>query len=737
MSLLVVSNRLPVTVTEREGQIKFQKSAGGLVSGLSVYLDSLKSSSIVEKKYLWVGWPGVPVAENKKKEVKEKLLSEVSSYPVFISEKAMDNFYHGFCNKTIWPLFHYFPSYTIYDEEYWETYIKMNHNFHDAVLEVAKPGDIIWIHDYHLMLLPKMLREKLKNPIGFFLHIPFPSFEMFRLLPGKWRTQILQGLLGAHLVGFHTHDYTQYFLKCVHRILGYEHNMGKIIVGDHIVKADAFPMGIDYKKYHGAVSTREVQRHKKELKKTLSGYKVILSIDRLDYTKGILNRLKAYSDFLERNQRWHGKVVMVMVVVPSRIGVEQYQDMKKQIDALAGNINGKFGTLSWAPILYQYKSLPFNPLVALYSISDVALITPLRDGMNLVAKEYVAAQEDQTGVLILSEMTGASHEMAEAVIINPNNIEEIVEALETAMEMLPEEQVKRNKILQKRLQYYDVSKWAESFIHELTALREEQNRFNKKILGPGPRKQLLQDYIKAKKRLVFLDYDGTLIPFSENPQEARPGKDLLGMLENLAADKKTQIVLTSGRDKETLQDWFGSLDIGLIAEHGIWFKEKNKDWRIIKPLSSEWKEQILPVLETYADRLPGSFVEEKDYSVVWHYRRADAGTGSIIAKELVDYLVDFTANIDIQVMQGHKIIEVTDVDVNKSSAGIHWLASYNSDFIMAIGDDWTDEYLFKVLPERAYSIRVGITQSHARFNLRDSGEVISLLGRLIKSARSA
>src|SRR4030066_57564 len=364
MRLLVVSNRLPVTVAEREGKLKFQKSAGGLVSGLSVYLDSLKSSSIVEKKYVWVGWPGIAIADKKKEEVKAKLQAEVDSYPVFITEKDMDKFYHGICNKTIWPLFHYFPSYTIYDEEYWDIYQKTNETFRDAVLEVVKPNDVVWIHDYHLMLLPKMLREKIKNPIGFFLHIPFPNFEIFRLMPGKWRTEILKGLLGAHLIGFHTHDYTQYFLRCVHRILGYEHNMGKIIVNDHVIKADTFPMGIDFDKYNNAGCTKEVQKRKKELEKTLAGFKVILSIDRLDYTKGILNRLQAYETFLEKNPEWRGKVILVLIVVPSRIGVEHYQEMKQHIDALAGKISGKFGTINWTPILYQYKSLPFNSLVA-------------------------------------------------------------------------------------------------------------------------------------------------------------------------------------------------------------------------------------------------------------------------------------------------------------------------------------------------------------------------------------
>jgi len=735
MRLLVVSNRLPITITEKQGSYKFQKSAGGLVSGLSVYLDSLKSSSSVENKYVWVGWPGIAVADKKKNEIRNKLLTDYDSYPVFITEKYMDKFYHGFCNNTIWPLFHYFTSYTIYDEEYWNSYRKTSEIFFDAVMEVVRPDDIVWIHDYHLMLLPEMLRKKIKNPIGFFLHIPFPHFEIFRLLPEKWRTDILNGLLGANLVGFHTHDYTQYFLHCVHRILGHEHNMGKIIINGHIIKADTFPMGIDFDKYHNAAGTKEVHKRKIELNKTLGHFKVILSIDRLDYTKGILNRLQAYNTFLENNSKWREKVILVLIVVPSRIGVEHYQEMKKQIDALAGNINGKYGNVHWTPILYQYKSLPFNPLVALYSVSDVALITPLRDGMNLIAKEFVSVKKDKTGVLVLSEMTGAAKEMGEAIIMNPNNIEEIVEALEKALDMPHEEQIKRNSALQKRLATYDVRRWAQDFIKELLSLKKEQNNFLSKILGPTSRKQLIKDFIISKKRLIFLDYDGTLVPYSDNPQKTKPNKIILNILENLSADKATEIVLTSGREKSVLEKWFGALNIGLIAEHGIWLRGDNKKWDIIKPMANEWKNQINPLLEIYTDRLPGSFIEEKEYSIVWHYRKADADIGSLIAKELIDYLVNLTANMDIQVMQGDKVIEITNTDVNKSNAGARWVSKNKHDFIMAIGDGWTDEFLFKTLPETAYSIRVGMTQSYAKFNLRNNREVLDLLKLIIKNKK--
>jgi len=447
MRLLVVSNRLPFTVIEKRGRLELTESAGGLVSGLSAYLDSLGSSSFA-KEYIWVGWPSISISDENKEKLKLKL-AEFRAYPVFIPEDTMEKFYHGFCNKTLWPLFHYFPSYAMYDEDYWLHYKKVNEIFCSTITEIVKPEDVVWIHDYHLMLLPKLLREKKPNlPIGFFLHIPFPTFEMFRLLPGKWRSEILNGILGADLIGFHTHDYAEYFLRCVLRVLGYEHNMGKIITEGRVVKVDTFPMGIDFRKFYDATNIIEVHEERSNLKKSLGDFKVILSIDRLDYTKGIINRLQGYEIFLEKNQKWHGKVILVVVVVPSRIGVEHYRQMKRQIDELVGKINGRFGRIGWTPILYQYRFLPFNKLVLLYNISDVALITPLRDGMNLIAKEYISTRTDKTGVLILSEMAGASSELVEAIIINPNNREEIANALKEALEMSDEEQMRRIQSMQ-------------------------------------------------------------------------------------------------------------------------------------------------------------------------------------------------------------------------------------------------------------------------------------------------
>lgn len=736
MRLIVVSNRLPVTVEKKDGKFDLKISPGGLVSGLTAYLDSIKVSSKNKSKknpeYLWIGWPEIDPDEKTKKQLKKKELPKLNAYPVFIPEESVDKYYHGFCNNTIWPLFHYFPSYTAFDSDFWHHYKLVNNLFFEAVSEVIKPGDIVWVHDYHLMLLPNLLRQKYPElSIGFFLHIPFPVFEIFRLLPGEWREEILEGLLGSDLVGFHIHDYTQYFLRCVLRILGCENNMGKIVYGNRIIKAETFPMGIDYDKYHDAVSSAAVESNKDKLLKILSDVKVVLSIDRLDYTKGIINRLEAYEKFLEDNPEWHGKVILVIIVVPSRTGVDQYRQMKKQIDEMVGKINGRFGKMNWIPTLYQYRSLSFDSLVALYSVSDVAMITPLRDGMNLIAKEYIAARKRSDGVLILSEMAGTAKELGEAVIINPNNIEEIAHALKRALEMPLDEQIAANTVMQARISNYNVVRWAEDFIQQLLLLKSEQRQFKACILNARSEKKLVSKYKKAKKRLIILDYEGTLVPFPGHPQKVEPGKNLIKLIKKLSEDKKNMVVIMSGSEREFLEKWFGNLKVAVVAENGSWIKGLDGEWRVIKPLTSDWKKQIVPILKMYADRLPGSFVEEKEYSASLYYRKADTALSLMRAKELLDDLVEFTANLDVHVIRGYRVIAVINSGVNKGTACLHWIKDKSYDFIFSAGDNWTDEELFKMMPRAGNSVRVGVVQSYADFNLHSYDKMLALLKQFL------
>ncbi|MBI4417384.1 MAG: bifunctional alpha,alpha-trehalose-phosphate synthase (UDP-forming)/trehalose-phosphatase [Ignavibacteriales bacterium] len=736
--LVIVSNRLPFIVRERAGELRYTPSVGGLATGLSAYLRSLDVPQSSVKDYLWVGWPGSTVNDASKARLRRETFEKFQSSPIFLSAEEMDLFYHGFCNGTLWPLFHYFPSLTTYREDYWKQYQQVNKTFAESVSEILKPDDIVWIHDYQLMLLPRLLRQYVpQSPIGFFLHIPFPSFEIFRLIPQEWRREILQGLMGADLVGFHTYEYTQNFLRCVLRILGIGNTMGSIIAHDRIVKAETFPMGIDVAHFAEAAQSPEVQRERDVLRKSLKTDKVILSVDRLDYTKGILNRLEAYEYLLENFKEYRRHVVLVMIVVPSRVAVRQYERMKKQIEETVGRINGKFGSVGWTPIIYQYKALPFHPLVAFYTVSDVALVTPLRDGMNLVAKEYVASRADDTGVLILSEMAGAAKELGEAVIINPNYREEVASAMRMALDMPLEEQRRRNRVMKERIRRYNVVRWAGDFVTQLLSVQDVRRSFYSKLLLEDSRSELTERYRASLSRGIYLDYDGTLSPFTLHPEDAAPSKELLTLLKILAGDSRNNITIISGRKRDVLGEWFESLPIRLVAEHGIWILEPGKEWVMAKPMNNSWKSSILPVLEQYADRLPGSFVEEKEFSAVWHYRGADPEHSESLAAELMDTLMGFTANVDAQVMRGNKIIEVRPVGVTKGIIGEELIQRANDEFVLFIGDDWTDEDLFKVLPGAAYSVKVGMAQTHARFMVQGVQDVLALLGQLASPSDGA
>jgi trehalose 6-phosphate synthase/phosphatase len=352
--------------------------------------------------------------------------------------------------------------------------------------------------------------------------------------------------------------------------------------------------------------------------------------------------------------------------------------------------------------------------------------------MNLVAKEYIASRVDKTGVLILSEMAGAAKELAEAIIVNPNHREEIAEALKTALEMPVKEQIRRNRVMQNRLRRSDVAHWAMSFIRELAASAPGVEGFGARPLGGSARAGLIRRYERSARRLLLLDYDGTLAPFAGYPHLAKPGRELLDLLRRLAADPLNEVALLSGRDKTTLEQWFGALPVGLVGEHGAWIKEAGRLWEMVKPLTAGWKPELLPILKSYADRIPGTFVEEKEFSVVWHYRNADPERGALAARELADDLLAFTASINVQVMQANKAVEVRSAGVHKGLAVQRWLARGGFDFVLAIGDDQTDEDIFAVLPERAYSIRIGMAQTQARFFLGEPAEVLKLLAAMVK-----
>ena len=736
MRLVIVSNRLPFTVSFKEGAPEFKASAGGLTTGLWSYLNRKPPTGSNRPDHLWMGWPGTSVPLEHEEAVRTYAAQQFNSCPVFLPEESMDRFYLGFCNKTIWPLFHYFPTLTRYEEEYWQEYQSVNRRFGEAVVNALQPDDLLWIHDYHLMLLPKLVREKFPEmPIGFFLHIPFPSWEIFRMLPRAWREEIIEGLLGSSLIGFHTHDYVRYFLTSVLRTAGYEHQLGSLALRDRVVKVDTFPMGVEFDRFSEAAASRGIESQAAELRQKCAGQKVIFSVDRLDYTKGLINRLRGYELFLKDNPQWHGKVVFVISVAPSRIGVESYQAMKLELEQTVGRITGDFGNVHWTPLVYQFRLLTFEEIVPLYRGCDVALITPLRDGMNLVAKEFIASRPDQTGVLILSEMAGAAKEMGEALIINPFHHEDFAQVLEQALTMPVEEQIRRNKLMQERLRRYDVNRWADDFIQAMLATQKVEAARRARVLTGKAQATLIQQYRSASCRALLLDYDGTLVPFAKEPGLARPDEELLNLLATLGADPANQVVIISGRPRRDLEEWFGDLPVALVAEHGVWLRHKDAEWRMLKAITTEWKDRVRPILQLYVDRLPEALLEEKEFSLAWHFRRADPEQAPLRAKELLDDLAGYTRNIDVQVLEGNKVIEIRNTGVNKGTAAMEWLTGNPPDFILSIGDDWTDEDLFRALPPTAWSVRVGLATTAARYYLSNHTVVRRVLRELSEVTR--
>ncbi|PZX56649.1 bifunctional alpha,alpha-trehalose-phosphate synthase (UDP-forming)/trehalose-phosphatase [Algoriphagus chordae] len=718
---IIVSNRLPISLRHRNGRFEFKPSAGGLATGLgSIYK---------EGDNIWIGWPGNTVDDPEQRAEIILELHDLKMAPVFLSKEDVEEFYEGFSNETLWPAFHYFTQYMVYNPEHWEAYVRVNQKFCDAILKKAGPDDTIWIHDYQLLLLPQMLREVLPNAtIAFFQHIPFPSYEILRMIP--WRKELLAGVCGADLIGFHTYDDMRHFLSAVGRINGLSSESGYIQAENRIINVDSFPMGIDYDKFAKQAKSKKTLRYVTEFGKQVENQKLLLTIDRLDYSKGIPQRIQAFNQLLEQHKELHGKVSMIMIVVPSRDKVQSYKELKEEIDLLVGRINSEYSTLNWVPVHYFYRSFPFEELSAFYNMSDIALVTPLRDGMNLVCKEFVASKTDQTGVLILSEMAGASKELQDAILVNPYDRQGVVDAIFNALSMPQEEQIARISSMQESLKKYDVFQWVKVFMDRLDHVKKKQEELTSKDVDTKVMNEIQASFKNAKNAVLFLDYDGTLTGFHSDPQKAVPDDELKGIVKDLS--ELAQVVVISGRDKDTLGRWFEGQNIDMIAEHGVWVKKKEDkgDWELYADVEDGWKDDIRKVMEYYVLRTPGAFIEEKHHSLVWHYRKVESGLGDLRMRELFSHLKYMARGHNLQVLEGNMVLEIKRPDINKGRAATAMMKGMEYDFILAIGDDWTDEDTFKAMPKNAYSIRVGYAYTQANFNIKSVKQVRQLLQKL-------
>jgi trehalose 6-phosphate synthase/phosphatase len=725
--VIIVSNRLPVSVKKDNGRLSFYPSVGGLATGLASYIEDSKNQ--------WIGWPGIASDELTDAD-RQAIVNELAKHncsPVFLSKREIDNFYNGYSNTVLWPQFHMLAKRQGVSagqrERWWSAYRSVNRQFAQAALNIAETSSRIWVHDYQLLLVPELLRaERSDLNSGFFLHIPFPDAKAFtRLAEHK---KLLRGMLGADVIGFHTQGYVANFIENCQAAGLAQTASNMITLGDHTVQVGNFPMGIDYEKYAGAGKSKAVKAAIRKYRKRYKKLRIIVAVDRLDPSKGLVERLEAYRTFLELEPKLRGKLVFSMVAAPSRTDVAAYRNLARRLRSLVNEINAAYGTAKWQPVDYMNFTVPFEEVTALLQIADVAFIAPLRDGMNLVAKEFVASTR-KGGVLILSQTAGAAHELPDAILVNPRSQEELVDALQQALTMRRRELRGRLKRMQQQLAANTVNDWAASFVETLQQPVPGTPAITRAMRGKS-RSRLLDDYRQAKKRLLFLDYDGSLVPFTENYKAAKPPKPLLSLLEALSADSRNDIVLISGRAPAELKQWFGGLPISLVAEHGAAIKKAgNKSWKTIEKVDTEWKKLLKPALEKYAAMTPKARVEVKPHSLVWHYRASPpyyAQKNAVIIKRVFKPLLN---NYGLQLVQGNKILEIKNPLISKGVAAGYWLGR-DYDFMLSIGDDATDEELFAVLPESVYSIKVGHGRTAARFRLPNSAEAVKLLRTLAK-----
>ncbi|MVZ67650.1 bifunctional alpha,alpha-trehalose-phosphate synthase (UDP-forming)/trehalose-phosphatase [Sphingobacterium sp. DK4209] len=724
---IIISNRLPIRIERQHGELHVIPSEGGLATGLgSIYQD---------EGNVWIGWPGfVPENEQEKESVTAQLAS-LNLIPVFLTASELEGYYEGFSNEVLWPICHYHPSYTVYDPANWEIYQSVNEKFAQKVKDQdLLDSDDVWIHDYQLMLLPKLIRaHNINLAIGYFQHIPFPPDELFRAIP--WRDELLEGLLGADLIAFHTYHDTQHFLNACSHILGIAIQNNSLRKAGRSIYVEVFPMGIDYEKFSGLAQSAAVQQRADEIRTFYNHRKFILSIDRLDYSKGILERLKAFESLLQHYPELYSQVVLYMLVVPSRDTVPKYSELRDEINRVVGHINAVYGTNEWTPISYFYNTYCVEELSALYVAADICLVTSLRDGMNLVCKEFIASKENNDGVLILSEMAGASRELIGPILVNPNAIEQIREAIRTAIVMPVEEQRKRLNDSLEIVKKFNVRHWVHIFFKRLKEIKALQKQELARRISPAIIQDMLSQHDASKRNLFLLDYDGTLMGFNKDADAVTPTNNLYETLEDLQSNPNNQVVIISGRPQDTLANWFADKDYFLVAEHGAWSNYPYHQWHSKNHISTRWKYPIKQIMSDFANRTAGAFVEEKNYSLAWHYRKVQHGLGNLRSQELVDNLRYLLPHYGLQLLMGNKVIEVKNSELNKGKAAMEIVHDFQPDFIFAIGDDATDEDMFLELPANALTVKVGSRKSAARYYIETQEEVLNLIKNFTNTSK--
>lgn len=724
--LLIVANRLPLAVANGPDGPQIEHTAGGLATGLRAPHESGDS--------LWFGWAGTMSgmrAPQKKKAM--QMLRDAKFVPIELTDQEVEGYYNQFSNGVLWPTFHYLIDRLPNEAPEWETYKAINERFADEIAASYRPGDQIWVHDFHLMLLPQLLRNRLPDArIGFFLHIPFPSSEVFRVLP--WRSELLRGLLGADLIGFHTLNYLRHFSSALLRILGVEVEIDRVDLGNRTTRLIAMPMGIDVKTFKSLAADPDVQRATSDLRKKAGKAKIVLGIDRLDYTKGLPRRLLSFERLLEMRGKDAVPVQLVQVAVTSRNNVSEYMQHKRQVDELVGRINGRFGTPEYTPIRYLNSNQDARDVTALYQSADVMLVTPLRDGLNLVAKEFVAARSDGDGVLVLSEFAGVAEELPEALKMHPYDLQGSAEVLAAALALPEDERRRRMRAMRSAVCNTDVHTWVQSFLDDL-AVNEDMDEQQ-----PASRNELEQELSTVRSKgpiSLFLDYDGTLVNFQPRPEMAYPDAALLESLRELATSEDIDLHIVSGRPRDFLEQHFAHLPLSLHGEHGLVSRQLGSQvWTTAPTGPGLWRPRVLNLLKRFAAQVPGSIVETKAQSVAFHYRQVAPEFAASVVKDVRAHLTEMLSQFGAMVINGNKVLEVRPMGINKGNIVARVMADAQPNATAIVfGDDRTDEDMFAAVATPALTVKVGQGRTNARFRVHDCREVRTILQSMVPQAK--
>ena len=722
--MIVVSNRLPVDYEEGPGgETHWKSSPGGLVTALEPVMRASDGA--------WIGWTGVADREFDPFEH-----DGISIVPVPLAAQELEEYYEGFSNDTLWPLYHDVIAPPSFHREWWDSYVRVNRRFAEAAARAASDGAVVWVHDYQLQLVPRMLRESRPDlVIGFFNHIPFPAYGIYSQLP--WRRQVLDGLLGADVIGFQRAADAGNFSRAVRRLFGYS-TRGTII---DVPEADGesrrvvarhFPISIDAAGFEEIARRPDVQARSREIRDSLGNPETImLGVDRLDYTKGIRHRLKAFGELLRDDRLRVEDVTLVQVASPSRERVETYRQLRDEIELAVGRLNGDYSTLGHQAIAYLHHGYPREEMVALYLAADVMLVTALRDGMNLVAKEYVASRFDDDGVLLLSEFTGASDELRQAVLVNPHDIEGLKDSMVEAIRMPRRERARRMRGLRKRVRDNDVARWSATFLETLTGAG---------IITPGVPDSLQAALVRlagTERLLVALDFDGTLAPLVDRPEDARATDRARAAIERLATADDTRVAIVSGRALESLGEVASPPSGTLLSgSHGVELKLDTGPIQIdLRDTELTKLDRLTEIVEGVADGTSGAWIERKPAGLALHTRRMKANDGLALqhdAREQVSAEL-----LGITVRTGKAVLEFAVRSSDKGESLTRLRQHVGATAAIYVGDDVTDEDAFAKLDADDVGVKVGQGKSIATYRVRSPEDVAELLERLADARDAA